>query len=182
MEDDWENKFVTTVGLITSNGPHGNDIMAAEWTHQISYNPPLIAIHVNTKHATYDNINFSNEFGVNLCSENQNILSNVSGGSSGKNVNKIKVLEELDFNFYKADKINVLMVKGCAMNAECRLINKIVLGDHVMFIGEVVSTKSHDINPIVLSNGKYWKLNNNIKKPSEKILKKIQNLINKNKK
>ncbi|MEK7603406.1 MAG: hypothetical protein AAB459_04170, partial [Patescibacteria group bacterium] len=46
-------------------------------------------------------INFSNEFGVNLCSENQNILSNVSGGSSGKNVNKIKVLEELDFNFYK---------------------------------------------------------------------------------
>lgn len=182
MEDEWENKFVTTVGLITSNGPHGYDIMAAEWTHQISYVPPLIAVHVNPKHATYDNINFSNEFGINICSENQNILSSVSGGNSGRNVDKIKVLKELGFSFYKADKINVFMVKDCAMNAECRLINKIVLGDHVMFIGEVVSAKSHNINPIAYSSGKYWKLNNNIKKPSENTFKKIQELIKENKK
>ena len=30
-------KFVTNVGLITSDDPHGNNIMAAEWTHLVSY-------------------------------------------------------------------------------------------------------------------------------------------------
>ncbi len=42
--DEKSNKFVTNVGLITSNGPYGHNIMAAEWTHHISYNPGLIAV------------------------------------------------------------------------------------------------------------------------------------------
>ncbi|MBI2110294.1 hypothetical protein HYT51_00760, partial [Candidatus Woesearchaeota archaeon] len=36
-------KFVTNVGLITSTGPHGDNVMSAEWTHQVSYSPGLIA-------------------------------------------------------------------------------------------------------------------------------------------
>jgi flavin reductase (DIM6/NTAB) family NADH-FMN oxidoreductase RutF len=36
-------QFVTNVGLITSDGPLGPNIMAAEWTHHISYSPSLIA-------------------------------------------------------------------------------------------------------------------------------------------
>ncbi len=34
FDDDRINKFVTNVGLVTSNGPHGQNIMACEWTHQ----------------------------------------------------------------------------------------------------------------------------------------------------
>ena len=40
------NKFITNVGLITSTGPHGHNIMAAEWTFQISYDPGYISVFI----------------------------------------------------------------------------------------------------------------------------------------
>ena len=45
-------RFITNVGLITSNGPLGHNIMACEWTHQVSYSPGLITVcigHDNAK-------------------------------------------------------------------------------------------------------------------------------------
>jgi len=52
-------QFLTNVGLITSNGPIGPDIMAAEWTHHISYSPSLIAIKVRGHDATAGSIQSS---------------------------------------------------------------------------------------------------------------------------
>ena len=50
MDLSWNDRrtrqFVTNVGLITSVGPLGPNIMAAEWTHQISYSPSLIAANI----------------------------------------------------------------------------------------------------------------------------------------
>ena len=48
MELPWNdprsNKFVTIIGLITSSGSSGPNIMACEWTYHLSYKPELIAI------------------------------------------------------------------------------------------------------------------------------------------
>ena len=48
MELPWNdprsNKFATTIGLITSSGPSGINLMACEWTHHLSYNPSLIEV------------------------------------------------------------------------------------------------------------------------------------------
>lgn len=52
------------------------------------------------------------------------MLSSVAGGSSGKNTDKIGALKELGFKFFKAKKIDVLMVEDAAMNAECRLVKE----------------------------------------------------------
>ena len=40
-------QFLTNVGLITSDGPYGPNVMAAEWTHHISYSPGLIAVNIH---------------------------------------------------------------------------------------------------------------------------------------
>src|SRR3989338_8098198 len=128
--DERTKQFVTNIGLITSNGPHGYNIMAAEWVSQVSYSPGLIAVCIRPDDATHANIAKTKEFGVNLCSANQSTLSSVSGGSSGKKINKIEALNEFGFSFFKAKQINTLMVEGCAMNVECKLIKKIKLGDH----------------------------------------------------
>src|SRR3989338_8642094 len=101
------HKFTTNVGLITSNGPHGNNIMAAEWTHQVSYSPGLIMVNVGFDKATEENIKRSKEFGISLAAADQSIVSSVAGGSSGKEVDKIAVLKDLGVEFYKAEKIDV---------------------------------------------------------------------------
>lgn len=102
--DPRSNKFATTIGLITSNGPYEHNIMACEWTHHLSYRPGLIAVSLGHTKTTVANIKTSKEFGVNLCATDQAMLSSVAGGYSGKYYDKINALKELGFKFYNAKK------------------------------------------------------------------------------
>lgn len=180
--DPRASAFVTNVGLITSDGPVGPNIMAAEWTHHISYTPGLIAIFIRSNHATAENISVQREFGVNLTSSSQNMITSIAGNNTGYEVDKIKVLEALGVSFYKAKKIKVIMIKGAALNAECRLIQQVALGDHHMFVGEVLEASAGSETPLVYYGRKYWQLEKNIPKPKKIILKKIDQIIQKYKK
>ncbi|MEK6867468.1 MAG: flavin reductase, partial [Nanoarchaeota archaeon] len=100
--DEKTKKFITNVGLITTNGSYGYNIMACEWTHHISYSPGLIAICLGPKCATLSNIRTSKEFGISIAAKDQNLLSSVVGNNSGKTVDKIKIAKELGYKFSKA--------------------------------------------------------------------------------
>ena len=89
---DEAKKFVTNVGLITSKGKHGENIMAAEWTHVISYSPWLVMINIGASSATAENILETKVFGVNIAAEEHNGISSISGNRSGKDINKISML------------------------------------------------------------------------------------------
>jgi flavin reductase (DIM6/NTAB) family NADH-FMN oxidoreductase RutF len=180
--DPRSNAFMTNVGLITSDGPHGQNIMAAEWTHHISYKPGLIAVNIHPTDATAENIEKTKEFGVNLCAADQNVASSIAGGSTGREVDKIKVLKELGVEFYPARKIRALMVKGAALNAECRLVQAIPLGDHTMFVGEVLEASVSGRPPLAYHDGKYWKVGERIPKPGQDVLDRIQKLVGKHRK
>jgi flavin reductase (DIM6/NTAB) family NADH-FMN oxidoreductase RutF len=172
-------QFVTNVGLITSNGPLGINVMAAEWTHHVSYSPSLIAVNVRQDDATAENIKESKEFGVNLAAEDQNIICSITGQYTGKRVDKIALLKKMGIVFYESKKIKVPMITGAAMNAECKLIKQEEqLGD-IMFVGEVVEISADErIKPLIYQNGKYWKLGDAIAKPAPETLDKINELAN----
>ena len=174
-------QFITNVGLITSNGPAGLDIMAAEWTHHISYSPSLIAINVRGHDATAENIQSSREFGVNLAAMNQNVVCSVAGRYSGKKIDKISLLKEAELAiFYTAKNINVLMVQDAAMNAECKLMRQEEVGDHIMFVGEVMEKSADEnIKPLIYHNGRYRRLGEDISKPSADVLATIEKLAEK---
>lgn len=176
-------KFLTNVGLITSNGPWGPNVMSAEWTHHISYSPGLIMINVHASDATAENILKSKEFGINIAAENQNVIASIAGGSSGKEVDKVDVLKEFGVEFYNGKKIDVPMLKGAVLNIECRVIKQETMGDHIMFIGEAVEVSvNEDVNPIIYHGGKYWKVGERIQKPEQAILEKISKLVEKHRK
>ena len=173
-------QFVTNVGLITSNGPYGHNIMAAEWTHHVSYEPGLIEVCIRPTAATNANISKTKEFGVNLAAFDQNVLASISGGSTGKNINKIAVLKELGFRFFDAKKINILMVEGVALSVECKLVKKLNFGSHTIFIGEAVEVYPvSEKMPLVYHGLKFWKLNETIPKPPQTDLDKIQKVVEK---
>ena len=181
MELSWNDRrtrqFLTNVGLITTDGPFGPNVMAAEWTHHISYRPSLIAINVRGNDATAENINHSKEFGVNLAADGQNILCSLGGKYTAKELDKIGLFKELGIIFYKAKSIKTLMITGAALNAECKLVKREELGDHVMFIGKVTEISADEnIKPLVYHNGRYWRLddNNTISRPSQEFLAKVE--------
>jgi len=180
--DEKTVKFATNVGLITSNGPHGHNVMAAEWTHHVSYKPGLIIVNVGKNKATGDNIRKTGFFGISLAASDQNVAASVAGGSSGKDIDKIAALKELGVEFYKAKNIDVLMVKGAALNLECRLVKEEELGDHTMLVGEVLDAKVSEKHPIIYHGLKYWTLGEQVKKPDEKALEKIKSTVEKHRK
>ena len=177
--EDRTKQFTTNVGLITSNGPSGYDIMSAEWTHQVSYSPGLIVACIASRHETHPNIKKSKEFGVNLAASAQNVLASIAGSSSGKDIDKIGALKELGYKFFKAKKIDVWMVDGAAMSAECKLVKTIELGDHTTFVGEVVELYPVGKESLVYHAGKYLKMGEKIQKPSQKELDRIREIVEK---
>ena len=178
--DEKTVQFITNVGLVTSNGPYGNNIMACEWTHQVSYSPGLVAVCIGQNKATLENIRASKEFGVSIAATNQNVLSSISGRNSGKDIDKIKALKELGFKFYNAKKIKTLMVEGAVLNIECKLFKEIELGDHVMFVGEVVEISiNKEKEPIIYHKIKYWRLGENIPQPPQNEMDRIKQITQK---
>ncbi len=176
--DEKTRQFITNVGLVTSNGPFGHDIMACEWTHHISYSPGLIAVCIGPGKATHANIQASKEFGVGIASTDQSGISSISGQNTGHEVDKIKALEEFGYKFYQGKKINVLMVEGAVVNLECKLFKEIPLGDHSMFVGEIVEASINgDKTPLALHGGKYGRVTHDIPKPTQNERNKINEVI-----
>ena len=180
---DIANRFITNVGLVTSNGINGHNIMACEWTHHLSYKPALVGISLHPRHASYENIKSTNEFGINITSVHQSILSSIAGKDSGKKVDKIKIAQELGFMFSPAKKIQVLMVEGAAVQLECKLYQEISLGDHTLFVGEVIEGSFiFEEKPLAYHTGKYWDMTSTLEKPSNEVREKIKLLFEKYKK
>ncbi|MCI0562528.1 MAG: flavin reductase family protein, partial [Nitrososphaera sp.] len=161
--DSVHRYFATTVGLITTRGSRiGPNVMAAEWTMQISYDPMLVAIFVHDS-PTYRNMMECRVFGVNIASENQAELVNVAGGYSGVELQKLAIPGL--FRTYKAARIDVPMVSDCVLNAECKVMTTRRLGDHIMVVGRVVTAKfDEEKSPLIYTRGNYRKLS--IKIPS----------------
>ena len=156
-----ERYFSTGVSMITSRGTKGHNVMAAEWVIQISYNPILIAIFIHNGSQTMKNIGKTKEFGVNVASKDQTTEVNVAGGYSGSEIDKLKIKNV--FKTIKPQKIKTVMISGCTINAECKLVRKEKMGDHVMLVGKVVHIK-HDgaKSPLIYHKGRYFSLDSTI--------------------
>ncbi|MEW5841572.1 flavin reductase family protein [Nitrososphaera sp.] len=157
--------FATTVGLITTtkdrrpsgSGDKGN-VMACEWTMQVSYDPMLIAIFIHDS-PTLWNIQKTGFFGVNIASDSQAELVNIAGGYSGTEIDKLAVPRTFETFYGK----HVPLVKGCALCAECKVKLVQEVGDHVMVVGEATSASFDETkSPLIYTRGNYRRLGGKI--------------------
>ena len=152
-----QKHFVTGVSMITSIGLFGKNVMAAEWTMQISYEPILIAVFLHEGSVTLKNIRETKEFGVNVASDEQSSLVNIAGGYSGAEIDKIKVRNS--FTFLKSKYIKAPTIAGCAINAECKLFSIKKIGDHVMIVGKIVTVRYDKTKkPLLYHSGRYYQI------------------------
>ena len=152
-----QRHFVTGVSMITSNGRHGKNVMAAEWTMQISYDPLLIAIFLHQSSVTLKNIHETKEFGINVASEKQSTIVNIAGGYSGSEIDKLKVKNS--FTFLKSKLIKSPTIANCVINAECKVFLIKKIGDHVMVVGKVVAMRYDKTKkPLLYHTGRYYQI------------------------
>jgi flavin reductase (DIM6/NTAB) family NADH-FMN oxidoreductase RutF len=153
-----ERYFTTGLSMITSRGANGPNVMTAEWVMQISYKPVLIGVFIHEGSQTLKNIEKTKEFGINVASQEQTTEVNIAGGYSGTELNKLKI--KSIFKLIKPQKIKTPLISGCTINAECELVKKKKLGDHVMIVGKVVVIRHDDSkSPLIYHSGRYFSLN-----------------------
>ncbi len=154
--------FTTTASLLTTASKNKRNVMACEWTFNISYSPFLIGIFVNPKHYTYKLLNENLEFGVSMACVDQAGLVHSVGNTSGRHVDKFKKfkIKTMPSKFIKPP-----LVKGSVMNAECKVIMKKKIGDHELFVGKVLRALVDDEKkPFAMHGGKFYHLGKKVAK------------------
>jgi flavin reductase (DIM6/NTAB) family NADH-FMN oxidoreductase RutF len=124
----------------------------------VSQEPPLIAVSVSKTFATYQLIEKSKAFVINVIADNQLDLATKFGSSHGFEVDKFK---EFGVPTESASEIDAPLLSGCFANMECRVINSLrdLEGNHAVYIGEVVSFRLDEaLQPLVWLNNRYFRV------------------------
>ncbi|MFH1003581.1 MAG: flavin reductase family protein [Chloroflexota bacterium] len=138
-----------------ADGKQGAMTASAMYVSEI---PPLIAVSVSKQFATYQLIEKSREFAVNVITDDQIGLAKKLGDSHGQDVDKFS---EFGIATTPASQIKAPLVAGCYANIECQVKTALwdVEGNHAIYIGEVVAFKSNkDLGPLVWLKNRYFKV------------------------
>ena len=124
------------VVLVTSQAEGKNaNIIAVAWITPVSQFPPLVAISIADEHYSHELISLSGEFVVNVPSSGMAQKVMDCGKVSGRDVNKFK---EFALTPVPAKKVFPPLINECIGHLECRVKQQVKVGDHTLFIGNIV--------------------------------------------
>ena len=120
--------------VLVSTGAEGKDtIMTAAWCFPLSMDPPMFGVSMTRKKFTYELIQKSKKFAINIPGEELKKETLFCGRNSGRDVNKFEKLTK------EEGKTGTPLVKECLSSIECELVDELETGDHVMIIGKAVN-------------------------------------------
>lgn len=128
--------------VVSAFDEDGNaDCCTLAFAAMCSHHPPAVMVAINTtlKRKTLKSILFSKEFCIGYPSIDQVIETDYIGIASGYDTNK---LEDVDFTYKKAEKVNAPVINEFKVSAECRLIYIAEVGSHTQLTGEVVNIQA----------------------------------------
>jgi len=141
------------VALIGSSREGKDNIMTGSWVAFSSMQPPLVSIFINNSHLTREYVSKSREFVVNVLASDQVDESETCGTISGRTADKYA---KAGLKVRAADQVSVPLVEGCLANLECKVVAEYEVGDHTLFVGEIVAAYAGDRwEPLVRFDGKY---------------------------
>ena len=147
------NIMPTPLTLIGSSWQGTDNVMTAGWAVCCSVRPPLVSVYVYHRWFTRELISQSREFVVNVLASDQVEVSEICGTVSGRKADKYA---KAKLQTRRGEKVNVPLIEGCVANLECKVVAEYEVGDHTLFVGEIVA--AHDggrRDPLVYCNRKY---------------------------
>jgi flavin reductase (DIM6/NTAB) family NADH-FMN oxidoreductase RutF len=101
----------------------------------------MVAINATLKRKTLKSILYSKEFCIAYHSADQVLEADYLGIASGYDTNKI---EDVNFTYKKAEKVNAPLINEFKVSAECKLIHVAEVGSHTQLTGEVVNIQAEE--------------------------------------
>ncbi|HNV87118.1 MAG TPA: flavin reductase family protein [Candidatus Omnitrophota bacterium] len=124
--------ITSPVTVVTARAGDAINGMTVAWLAQVSYYPPMAAVAIAPQRYTHELIKKSGKFVINVLSEGQKELGRHFGSFSGRGRNKF---ENLDFH---STSSGIPILKDIYACLECNVVSTHAVGDHSLFIGEVI--------------------------------------------
>ncbi len=117
------------------------------WTMIVSHEPPMMAIAVAHKRYSLEAIRHAGEFVIAFPSEHQEEEVMLFGTKSGRDLDKLSTAQT---KTQPASGIGCVLMTEAVANFECKLVNELITGDHVVLVGEIVAShvNEQDLNRI----------------------------------
>jgi flavin reductase (DIM6/NTAB) family NADH-FMN oxidoreductase RutF len=137
MNKFYYSGFPMQAVLVTCDDENGQtNVITIAWHTTISKKPPLYGISVAPGRYSHKLIENSKEFAINFMPYELIDKVHFCGTHSGRNTDKIK---ETGLTLVDSEKIKTKIIKEGFAHFECKLFDKISLGDHTLFVGEIVN-------------------------------------------
>jgi len=107
--------------------------MAVGWITRANGNPPMIAIGIGNKHLTWKGIVENGEFSVNFPAAKDLLKTDYIGLISGAKEDKSRL-----YTAHYGDLKKAPLIEECPLSLECKLVEKINLPTHTLFVGEII--------------------------------------------
>ena len=111
------------------------------WCAPLPRQPPMVGIVVHPPRHTADMIRFSDGFAINIPGPALLKQTAFLGSQTGMNNNK---LESAGLQLFSPMMIDAPLIEGCLAWIECQLADVIRIGDHSLFVGNVVKVQADD--------------------------------------
>jgi flavin reductase (DIM6/NTAB) family NADH-FMN oxidoreductase RutF len=109
--------------------------MTAAWIANICHNPPSVAVAIRPSRYTYELIEQTGCFAVNIPSVDKVWETDYFGIVSGRDEDKF---EKTGLTITKGKKIDVPLINEFPINLECKVTSKQTIGTHDVIIGEIL--------------------------------------------
>lgn len=178
--------LTTIIGSVVNGKPNWMTVAhLGIMNHAIGDIPQYLGISVHPSHHTNVGIREHGEFSINVPSRAMLEATDYVGIVSGRSTNKSGL-----FPVFKGRLEFAPMIADCPLTMECRVDQTIIVGEHELFIGELIQTyvveecltdgkvDLHKVDPLLFDFTRilYWSLGEVVGKPwnAGKTLKKAE--------
>jgi len=112
-----------------------SNVLTIAWHTPLSHHPPLLGISVGITRYSHQLIESTGEFAVNILGASMVNAVRICGEYSGELDDKFTIAK---LETRLAEQISVPVLRDALAILECKLYDQVPVGDHTLFIGEVV--------------------------------------------
>lgn len=127
--------------LVTAAHRDRANVMTLAWQTPLSARPPLVGIAVASGHFTHEILTAGEEFVLNIPGKELLPAVHLCGKLSGRTHDKFK---EAGLTPIEAKKVRAPLIAECLAHLECGVVNRYKVGDHTLFIGEVLAASAEE--------------------------------------
>lgn len=138
-----------SVTVITTEGEGVLHGFTATAVCSVCASPPTILIVVNQSTRTHPHIDRKGYFAVNVLAHVQKDVAEHFAGKGEDQFSSVK---------HVVTKNGVPLISGAAAHLECKIVERIPVGTHTIFLGRVVGTGAESRAPLVYHDARYGQI------------------------